>query len=103
MTEAVAALRGLFRGEAVATDVVTKLSLAIIDAQPSALKFSPLRHDLFVVSTYTLQDAPSAAPVVGADGLVDLDFADPSYGQSGGRAQKRAGSLILFRLEDGKV
>ena len=73
------------------TNATESIKSIILDSQPSALQFSLLNTQYFVVGTYVLEAEPK----------VDPDGSSSARDEQLPKAtQKRSGSLILFCLEE---
>jgi len=74
---------------------IKSISSLTLEEPPSCIAFCPTQPDYFVVGTYLLHEAKDGGTSACEGTENDHDASAP--------AQKRSGSLILYRLSGGKV
>lgn len=77
-------------------EVISSTQSMVLDLPPSCIEFCPSHPSFFVVGTYYLERTEEGAKPkdVGEQDLSEAKAAQP---------QSRNGSIIVFRLQDGKV
>lgn len=72
-----------------------------LDLPPSCVEFCPAHPSYFLVGTYNLQQSDAQGTDKSRD--EDEDAVDPTGEQPGRQRQNRDGSIVVFRLADGRV
>lgn len=76
-------------------EAISSTQSMVLDLPPSCIEFCPSHPSFFVVGTYYLEKAEEAD-------LPKNDGEDSSEAKTT-QPQSRNGSIIVFRLQDGKV
>lgn len=82
-------------------EVISSTQSMVLDLPPSCIEFCPSHPSFFVVGTYYLEKTDEGAQPNDGDG--DGDEGRELSETKATQPQSRNGSIIVFRLEDGKV